>query len=45
MKIINAFESVPNPLDIDADELTCILSGASMPPNISKHIENAEKVG
>ena len=45
MKIIYAFESVPNAIDVDADELSCILSGSSIPPNISKHIENAEKVG
>ena len=45
MKIVNVFEIFLNPFDVVADELNCIMSGASIPPNISKDIDNTEKVG
>ena len=45
MKIINVFESFLKPFDAVADELMCVMSSTSVPPNIAKDIENAEKVG
>ena len=34
-----------NPFDIEEDGLVCLLSGASVPPDISKDIETAEDRG
>ena len=44
-KIIDAVESFLNPFDIESEGLVSLLSGAPVPPDVSKDIETAEERG
>lgn len=44
-KVIKAVESFLNPFELAEQGLVCLLSGASVPVEISKDIETAEEIG